>query len=99
MDTEWIGHETVGAALVGEGVEVELDLIVLELNVLLTGWADVFTTGHAGADPGRVLVEANEYCVEILRVVAEVDVGFLLGRSAVFWIALDEVIDLGHGRG
>ena len=81
--------KSVGAAAVVEGVENDLDLIVVE---------DVLAAGHAGPHFAGI-VEAYEDHVQIFLVVAEVGVGGLGNIFSIVRIALGEASDLRHLQG
>jgi hypothetical protein len=86
LHAERRGLERIGAAAIVEGIEHDLDLIVV---------VDVFPVRHSGADLSRV-VEADKDCVEILLVVSEVRFRSLGDRFAIVRIALREAGDFGH---
>ena len=89
LHAERSGLEGIGAAAVVEGVENDLDLVVVE---------DIFAARHAGAHFLGV-VEADEHGVKIFLVVAEIGVGRFGDGFAIVRIALHEAGDLRHLQG
>src|ERR1051326_7138710 len=88
LDAAGIDHETIGTAAIVEGIDVNLHLVMIGINL--------FAPGHAGANLTRLIVEANEDGVEILLIVADVNHCLLDCGRAFFRAQLHEIVDRGH---
>ncbi len=88
LHAEGVGAELVAAALVVEGVEIHIDEIVVAIHALPPGE----TRPHLL----RLVVEGDEDDVEVLVVIAEIDVGGLRRRGAVARRPLLEAGEAGH---
>ena len=86
MNPERVRQECVGAAMIVECVEHDLDRVVVE---------DVIATGEPGADFIWFRVKADEDDVQVPVIVAQIGVSLLGGRLAIVRNPLRELINLG----